>query len=140
MFGQASAMNLFDDSKALEALVELEQSSHSAYLKARAHERVSVRMHVAIRPADASRRDDWELGAMTVDLSDGGTLVLAPRPLLAGDFFWLRFDGGPFELGSLTARCLRCRFVREGTFEVAFRFLEQQDLASNTQCSSATDP
>ena len=57
-------------------------------------------------------------------------MVLLPRPVMVGDMYWMTFDDRQVRFGSLFARCLRCRLVREDTFETGFRFMHDIDLKS----------
>lgn len=121
---------LFDDSGALDALLALEQNTQESVARLRAHERLNIRVRVQIRPASSSQRHSVAIEAVTADVSNGGTMLLSPRPMQVGDFYWLSFDAEQLTIGSLFARCLRCRFVSEDAFEVGFRFLETIDVAT----------
>ena len=101
-------------------LAELEAQSIDAIRKVRAHERVRAQVTVELRPGDSSRRDELHLVGRTADISEGGCSAVFPGPVLAGDVFCLEFDG--LDLPMVFARALRCRMLREGSFEVGFRF------------------
>lgn len=108
---------------ALEALSELEQNTDQAIAARRSSERLSIRTKVLVQHGNASQRSEMAASGVTADLSNGGCLVLISQPLYAGDLFWLTFDDAVVRVGSLLARCRRCRYVQEETFEVGFSFL-----------------
>ena len=55
-------------------------------------------------------------------------MTLTSRAILPGDLYWLVFVGDDVRIGSLIARCMRCRMVQEEAFEVGFRFLQDIPL------------
>ena len=122
MFGTDSEFDLLGQNDLIGALAELEQSSTENVARLRAHERLSVRIPLTVQPGNSSERVRQGLECVTADISDGGCMVLAPRPLIPGDVYWLTFDAERLAIGSLFARCMRCRFISEDTFEVGFRF------------------
>ena len=126
----AGQEDLFGVPDALEALAQLEQNTSEVMVQSRASERLDIRTKVLIHPGNASQRGDFVIEGLTGDISNGGCLALAGRPAMAGDVFFLRFAEDRVSIGPLLARCMRCRMVREDTFEIGFRFFEQIDLAS----------
>jgi hypothetical protein len=130
MFESHGGEELFGASDALQAIAELEHNTNDSILAQRASERLEIRTKVLVRPANASQRHQFVVECVTADMSNGGCMVLATRPLLPGDLFWLSFDDTQIRIGSLFERCLRCRFVREEAYEVGFRFLNDIDLSS----------
>ena len=129
MFDDPPVEDLFSASGALDAIAELEKNTNAAILAQRASERLEIRTKVGVKPADASERHLLHVECVTADISAGGCMLLAPRAILPGDLFWLTFVDSNLGLGSLFARCLRCRFVREDIYEVGFRFLSNVNLA-----------
>lgn len=130
MFGTESSSGMFQSDSALDALVALEQSTQSNVTKLRAHERINIHCKVLVQTGNSSERHVPGVEIVTADVSNGGSMALSPRPLAVGDIYWLTFDNSQLMIGSLLARCLRCRLVREDAFEVGFRFLTQIDVAS----------
>lgn len=130
MFGTETNTGMFENDSALDALVALEQSTQSNVAKMRAHERINIHCKVLVQAGNSSERHVPGVEVVTADVSNGGSMVLSPRPMMVGDIYWLTFDNSQLMIGSLLARCLRCRLVREDAFEVGFRFLSQIDLAS----------
>ena len=136
----AQPAGLFEDQGTLDALLALEQNTSDSVARMRAHERFTLRVKVLIRRADASERHGQVVEAVTADISNGGSMMLSPRPLSVGDFFLLSFDPEQLELGSLFARCLRCRFVSEDAFEVGFRFLDPVDVSGAIRITDSDSP
>lgn len=118
----------FGVADALDALAALETNTNAAILAQRSSQRLEIQTKLVVRPGNASQRHEFSIPGVTADISAGGCMVLLPRPIMTGDIFWLTFDDSILRLGSLLARCLRCRLVREDAFEVGFRFLNDVDL------------
>ena len=76
---------------------------------------------------------------MTVDVSDCGCLLISPFPAIVGDIYWLEFSDTHLRVGSLFARCMRCRMVSEGAFELGIKFMVPIDLQSTLITSQSTD-
>ena len=125
--------NVYQITDALESLSQLEQNTSEAVIRQRSSERISIRTKVWISPGNASQRDQYRIEGLTGDISAGGCLVLAGRPGLAGDIYWLSFAEDQVNIGSLLARCLRCRMVREDTFELGFRFFEPVEFSDGVE-------
>lgn len=129
---------MFDDfsdelvglSGALDALKDLEKNTSAAILAQRSSERIDVNVSIVVRPGNASQRGAGGIQGMTGDLSNGGGLILLPRPIVPGDIYWIEFDQSEIKLSALFARCMRCRMVKEDAFEAGLRFLQDVDLAS----------
>ena len=130
MFDDVNTDSLFGMSDALEALSELENNTSEAIVAQRSSERLEIQTKVIIRNGNASQRHVFAIEAVTADVSNGGCMVLMPRPIMAGDLFWMSFDDSQVRIGSLLARCMRCRMVREDAFEAGFRFMNDVDLSS----------
>ena len=54
----------------------------------------------------------------------------AADPLRVGDMYRLSFDRSMLNLEPLIARCVRCRLVREDSFEAGFSFFQPVDLSA----------
>ena len=130
MFDEIRGGELFGMSDALEALSELECNTSDAILAQRSSERIDIQSTVFVQPANASERHQYRIEGVTADISNGGSMILLPRPSMVGDVLWLTFDATTTRRGSLFARCLRCRLVREDAFEIGFRFMNDIDVAS----------
>ena len=130
MFDEFATDDLLGISDALEALRDLESNSHQAFVAQRASERVEIHARLVVRPGNASQRYASSVEGVTADVSNGGCMALLSRPVMPGDFFFFLFDDSEIQLGSLAARCLRCRMVREDTFEVGFKFMSPVDIQS----------
>jgi hypothetical protein len=129
VFDHTEQQHVFQVSDALEALRELEGNTAHAILGQRASERIEVRTPVTLRPGNSSQRHEYGIQGLTGDISSGGCQILSSRPLHVGDIYWLTFSEEHLSIGSLLARCLRTRMIREDTFESGFRFLHDVDLA-----------
>lgn len=122
--------DVFCISDAIQSLGELEDNTSQAILSQRASERIKVKTKVVVRPGNASDRYRFSIEGLTGDISNGGCQILLARPILPGDIYWLSFADTHVTLGSLLARCTRCRMVQEDAFESGFRFFHDIDLAS----------
>lgn len=111
-----------DLDQTLQLLQELERNKPEELRKQRMHVRRQVTASVVIRHANSSARADWELHGSTVDLSEGGCQIVAANACHVGDVYFLDFDEVTLDLPKVFARCLRCRLVREDSFEVGFCF------------------
>jgi hypothetical protein len=129
MFAKEQDWDFFGQSELISALAELEQSSQENVTRLRAHERLQIRVPLKVQPGNASERGRNSLECVTADISNGGCMVIGPRPLLPGDVFWLTFDADRLTVGSLFARCMRCRMISEEAFEIGFRFFADVQIA-----------
>ncbi|OHB75421.1 MAG: hypothetical protein A2W31_14590 [Planctomycetes bacterium RBG_16_64_10] len=130
MFDDQGDGNIFGVTDALEALSELAENTSEAIIRQRASQRIQIQTRVTIRAGNSSQRHEFVIEGLTGDISNGGCQVLLNRPLLAGDVYWLTFSDEHVSIGALFARCMRCRVVRDDTFEAGFRFFHEVDLAS----------
>lgn len=115
---------------AIEALKELTGNRESALIAVRASERVDIQTDVVFRPGNASERNRYAHQAITADVSDGGCMLISPSPAIPGDIYWLEFSDEHLRVGSLFVRCMRCRMVSEGVFELGVKFMVPIDLES----------
>ena len=121
---------LFGLTDALDALKDLQMNTSAAILAQRSSERIEINISIVVRSGNASQRGQGGIHGMTGDLSNGGGLILLPRPIIPGDFYWIEFDQQQLKLSALLARCMRCRLVKEDAFEAGLRFMHDVDLAS----------
>ena len=106
----------------LQLLQELERNKPEELRKQRMHARHQIAAGLVIRYANSSDRERWELLGTTVDLSESGCQVACAQPLGVGDVYFLEFDRKALDVPGVFARCLRCRLIREDSFEVGFCF------------------
>jgi len=125
--------DVFCISDAIESLGELQENTSQAILRQRSSERITLRTKVVVRPGNASDRFRFSVEGLTGDISNGGCQILLARPILPGDIYWLSFTEPQVTIGSLLARCMRCRMVQEEAFESGFRFFHDIDLANALQ-------
>ena len=116
------------DADAIEALLALEKSNESVFTAQRAHRRVEANSQVTIKAANASQRDAINFNAICNDVSAGGCRIISTRPVMVGDLFYIAFDRRQLDVPPVFARCLRCRFLREETFEMGFAFLTPVEI------------
>ena len=128
MFGEPNS-DVFELTDALDALGELEQNTSQAILAKRSSKRVDIHCAVEIRPGNSSERFQFTINGMTADISNGGSKIILPRPILPGDIYWITLKEKLTNVGSLLARCRRCVMVNENAFEVGLRFFEDIDVS-----------
>lgn len=133
MWQDSNHRDLFSGTDALDALSDLERNTSEAVISQRASARLEIRTKICIRPGNASQRQKMAIQGLTGDISNGGCLVLAGRPLVPGDIYWLTFSDDDIRLGSMFARCVRCRMIRDDTYEMGFCFFNDVDLAGATK-------
>ena len=114
---------------ALQSLRELESTVDESILQRRSSTRFEITTKLFVSAGNSSQRDELRIEGVTGDISSGGCLVVMASPILPGDVFWLDFTPGQLTaLGGVFARCMRCRFIAESTFEVGFRFFTGVDI------------
>jgi hypothetical protein len=114
---------------ALDALADLERNTADEVKQMRAHTRIRVKSEVVAQPGNSSDRLKFKIVGVMGDISAGGCQILFPVALGVGDVYWLTFDKRVLELGSMFARCVRCRVVREDAFEAGFSFFSPIDVS-----------
>jgi len=128
MFSDSADLPLSMDS--IEAFRELSSNTERAVVAARASERIEIQTSVVVRPGNPSERSRFAHAAVTVDISDGGCMLLSPYPVMPGDIYWLKFSEDEIRIGSLFARCMRTRYVSEESYELGLKFMSSIDLRS----------
>lgn len=121
----------------LAAMAELESNSSDLINQMRAHERITLKTKTIAQPGNISQRRELKIQGVSGDISRGGCCILFPIPLNVGDIYWLTFDNTMIDLPSLFARCLRCRMLREDTYECGFVFFEKIDLQQKPKKSQS---
>ena len=112
----------------IAALAQLEQNKESSESFRRTHERVTTRVNLSIQPANSSERQRLRINGVTADLSRGGCRALFSAPVAVGDVYWVVFDTEAINIDPVFARCVRCRLVREDTFDAGFSFFSEVDF------------
>lgn len=131
MFGDGLETSKRGGVDAVEALLSLDKASDNVFQTQRAHARFESNAKVTVKAANASQREDINFSAICNDISAGGCRVLSNRALMVGDLFYIVFDRNQLDVPPAFARCLRCRFLREETFEMGFAFLTPVELPRN---------
>ena len=116
-----------------DLLKDLERQNVDAVNKLRAHERIDKKVRVVIQRGDSSRAAEPRIQANTSDISSGGCGLIASAPLGVGDVYRLAFDPIHLDIPAVFARCVRCRMLREDSFEAAFAFFAPISLVSTKQ-------
>ncbi|MFT6040661.1 MAG: c-di-GMP-binding flagellar brake protein YcgR [Gammaproteobacteria bacterium] len=116
--------NPTSENKGSEArlIAELERQSIEQIRQVRAHKRISSHVGVELRPGNASARGELPLSGKTNDISEGGCSAIFPSAILPGDIFQLQFDAKAIDVPVVFAHAMRCRMLKEGSFETGFRF------------------
>lgn len=105
-----------------DLLQDLEQNTSEEIRRQRIHFRVAVKVDVTLQSGNASELFDFKVQGVTGDISQGGLQALFPIPIQVGDVYRLQFNRSQLDLPLTFARCIRCRFVREGAYEGGFQF------------------
>lgn len=117
------------DELGFDLVADLERQSLEGIQKMRAYERLEVKLTVFVQPGNSSDLQRFRAKGFTADISAGGARLFLPLPLTPGDIFRIEFDSKQIELPMVFGRCLRCRLVREGTFESGLIFFNKISLS-----------
>lgn len=117
-----------DITDALALVEDLERNTAEEVRRQRSHTRFQIRTAVTVQPGNSSDRNRHLATGMTADISEGGGKVLLPEPCGVGDIYLLTFNREEIDLPVTFARCVRCSLIREGAFEVGFRFFAPIEL------------
>ena len=124
-------LNELNDEEAFGLLQELQANASDELRRQRTSFRVSIKANVTLRPANARDKLTFKLKGITGDISEGGTSAMFPLPVQVGDVYRLEFDRNEVDLPMTFARCVRCRLVREDSFEAGFAFFTHIALPDN---------
>ena len=108
----------------LKLLEELALNHPHDVKEQRINGRFKIKAPCWVSPGNLSQRAEFLHEGSTRDLSAGGLLAVFPSPLAVGDLYSLSFDRQVLDLSPLIARCVKCRMVEEGIFEIALAFFE----------------
>ncbi|MFN3244078.1 MAG: hypothetical protein ACE37K_21405 [Planctomycetota bacterium] len=86
-------------------------------------------MRVEVHAANACDRDGAETELQAGDTGDQGLSGIAPKPVMVGSVFQLRFDRATTDLPPALAVCERCTMLSDTSFELRFRFAHPVDLS-----------
>ncbi|MDF1798998.1 MAG: PilZ domain-containing protein [Planctomycetota bacterium] len=128
-FNEDLLLGAEDESRLLS---ELERQSLEQIKQLRAHERMTHRVGVRLRPGNASQRGELDLAGKTGDISEGGCGGVFPEPVMTGDIYQLEFDPKAIDLPVVFAQAMRCRMLSDTRFEVGFRFFTRIQLPKNS--------
>lgn len=108
--------------EAFDLLQELERNKSDEIRRQRQHFRLMLKARVTLLPGSASELMTFRVQGVTGDLSEGGCCALFPTPARVGDVYRLEFDRSVLDLPTTFARCVRCRLLREESYEAGFMF------------------
>lgn len=130
---------VFNDDEAFDLLRELSANTPEELQRQRAHFRLAIKAGITIQPGNASQMLEFKMKGITGDVSQGGCSAVFPMPVTVGDLYRLDFAKEKLDLPKAFARCVRCRLIRDDTFEAGFSFFETISLPEHVidQYSSA---
>ena len=131
--------DLLGEDQAFDILQELEQNTPEEIRRQRTHFRVSIKAGVTLQAGNASQLLDYKVKGVTGDISEGGLGALFPFPARVGDVYRLEFDSEKLDLPLTFVRCVRCRLVREHSFECGFTFFAPITLPANVSVEKSTN-
>lgn len=121
-----------ESDQAFEMLRDLERSTSDEIRRQRAHFRIAVKAGVVLQPGNASEMLQLKVKGVTGDVSQGGCSALFPIPIQVGDIYRMQFDRQTLDLPLTFVRCVRCRLIREDSFEAGFTFFSPITLPEKT--------
>ena len=128
LLGEPSARGGSAAIDAIEALLELGDPSEAVCRLQRAHRRFETRSLVRIQAGSRSHRQEVDFEAICRDISAGGCKVMADQSVRVGDIFLMNFDATVVGVPPVFARCVRCQYLRDDSYEMGFRFLSPVTL------------
>ena len=131
-------LNSAEQDQAFDLLQELEKNTPDEIRRQRAHFRLSIKAGVTMQSGNASQLLEYKVKGVTGDVSEGGLGALFPIPARVGDVYRLEFDRKQLELPLTFVRCVRCRLVREQSFECGFTFFAPITMPANVSVGTAT--
>ncbi len=105
----------------------------------RRHERIEVRFEVLVQPGNSSNLGSYEARGHTKDVSRGGCRCILSRAPMVGDVYRVELFEEENALPVTFARCVRCRFLKEGSFDTAFAFFNPLDTPETIPGSKQGD-
>jgi len=108
-----------------DLIAELASNTRSEVESRRTHARFTVALPIVAAPGNFSDRMRPSLNGTSVDLSQGGCLVLFEQAVQVGDIYLLDLAGAQSGLPQVYARCVRARMVHDGAVEAGFSFFSQ---------------
>lgn len=94
----------------------------------RRYERIEIRLDVLVQPGNSSDLGRGDIRGYTKDVSKGGCRCVLPQAPLVGDVYRVELTEGKSAMPLAFARCIRCIFLTEGSFDCAFAFLSPLDV------------
>jgi len=123
MFDELDSIGgLSSEQLAFDLLQELERNTPAEIRKMRTHFRIAVKSPVVLQPGNTSELMSMKIKGVSGDISEGGCSILFPLAPRVGDIYRLEFDSASVPLPLTFARCVRCRLIREDTYEAGFSF------------------
>ncbi len=119
-----------------DLLAELATNTREHVEAKRLHARFAVALQIQVHGGNFSDRQRGPLAGTTVDISQGGCLVVFDGAVQVGDIYRLDLDSGRTRLPQIYARCIRARMLHDTAMEAAFVFfvaLEASELRAGMQ-------
>ncbi len=105
----------------------------------RRHERIEVRLEVLVQPGDSSKLGRYEARGHTLDVSRGGCRCILSRAPIVGDVYRVEIFEQESALPLIFARCVRCHFLKEASFDTAFAYFSHLDAPEIIPGSKQSD-
>jgi hypothetical protein len=116
-----------------ELVKELATNTAAEVQARRIHPRFTVSLPVAARPGNFSDRTRGAVPGRTVDVSQGGCLIIFEQSVHVGDVYALDIDRKNTKLPLIYARCVRARMLHDDAIEAGFSFFAALDGAELTE-------
>ncbi|MFO0827152.1 MAG: PilZ domain-containing protein [Phycisphaerales bacterium] len=122
--GKPGATHLADQ----ELVKELASNTAAEVQAKRLHPRFTVALPVVARPANFSDRAAAGATGRTVDISQGGCMVIFEQAVYVGDVYAIDVDRRNTKLPLIYARCVRARMLHDDAIEAGFAFFTALDV------------
>ena len=120
-------------------LQEIESQTSDNIQNQRIHKRLSVKLKVVLLPGNISDYHGDKIQGVSGDISNGGCCVMFPVPVMVGDIYRLEFEKCQYDLPLIYARCVRCRLIRDNSFETGFTFFTKIQIEESVKESQQED-
>lgn len=117
-------ISLANEDVNFDILKDIENQTSENIRQKRAHERITIKVHVILQPGNSSACLDFKVQGVTGDISSGGCRSMFPIPVTVGDIYRLQFDKSQLDIPLVFARCMRCKLISEDAFEAGFAFFQ----------------
>lgn len=116
-----------------ELVKELSTNTAAEVQAKRLHPRFTVSLPVTARPGNFRDRAIGTVVGRTVDVSQGGCLVIFEHAVNVGDVYAIDIDRKNTRLPLVYARCVRARMLHDDAVEAGFAFFMSFDADELTE-------